>query len=196
MRLPKQDRIAFKEWASVCLALRDGQQSVILRKGGIQEEAGGFEIEHRTFWLLPTYLHQEASGLQPEAASLIDASIAEKPPEGTLAIGEFAVVEEFYRIQHEETLPALRPFHLWSDATVHDRFHYRRPGLTALLVRVYSAEENPAEVPDSPIIAGCRTWVDLPFPLSTTGLKPALTDEQFADLRADFLDSLREIDRA
>ena len=33
--------VAFKEWASVVRALETGQQTVILRKGGIAEEGRG-----------------------------------------------------------------------------------------------------------------------------------------------------------
>jgi hypothetical protein len=50
--------IALKEWATLCRALETGRQIILLRKGGIYESAGEFEVEHRRFLLFPTYLHQ------------------------------------------------------------------------------------------------------------------------------------------
>ncbi len=38
-------RIAFKEWAVIVDALGRGDQILILRKGGISEGRGGFQIE-------------------------------------------------------------------------------------------------------------------------------------------------------
>ncbi len=52
--IPESCAVAFKEWADVCAALLDGRQSLILRKGGIEEGPGGFRPEHAAFWLYPT----------------------------------------------------------------------------------------------------------------------------------------------
>ncbi len=41
-----ENSIAMKEWAAVCLALAEGRQSLLLRKGGIAEGSGGFRMEH------------------------------------------------------------------------------------------------------------------------------------------------------
>ena len=40
------NRFAFKEWAVTCQALAAGRQSLLLRKGGIHERNGRFEVEH------------------------------------------------------------------------------------------------------------------------------------------------------
>ena len=67
MSWPNELNVALKEWATVCAALGDGRQMILLRKGGIYESAGEFEIEHRQFLLFPTYLHQNAEMLKPAA---------------------------------------------------------------------------------------------------------------------------------
>ena len=62
---------AFKEWAVICKALAEGRQAIILRKGGIAEEGETFRLEHKQFWLFPTYLHQQETGIKPEAHALL-----------------------------------------------------------------------------------------------------------------------------
>src|SRR5271168_430924 len=72
MGLASELKVGLKEWAAVCAALGDGRQIILLRKGGIYESAGEFEIEHRQFLLFPTYLHQNAQMLKTtEHAALV-----------------------------------------------------------------------------------------------------------------------------
>ena len=61
---------AFKEWAVVCAALGNRRQTIILRKGGIDEGREGFRVKHKEFWLLPTRFHQAAGALVPDAEPL------------------------------------------------------------------------------------------------------------------------------
>ena len=49
MAVPDRLRVALKEWASVCSALETGRQIILLRKGGIHESGGEFEVENRQF---------------------------------------------------------------------------------------------------------------------------------------------------
>ena len=45
--MPTSFQMAFKEWAVICRALAQGRQRLILRKGGIEEPGGQFELAHR-----------------------------------------------------------------------------------------------------------------------------------------------------
>src|SRR5262245_15207714 len=99
--------IAFKEWAAVCEALAEGRQIVIARKGGIHEGRAGFRIEHREFWLFPTYVHQQAAGLTGDALALMERALAERPPEGTIRLGPYCIVEEVIEINDERAIPVL-----------------------------------------------------------------------------------------
>ena len=73
--LTRDLKVGLKEWATVCSALGEGRQIILLRKGGIYESGGEFEIEHRQFLLFPTYLHQNAEMLKdPHRAGLARAS--------------------------------------------------------------------------------------------------------------------------
>ena len=68
------NRFAFKEWAVTCQALAAGRQSLLLRKGGIHERNGRFEVEHAEFWLFPTRFHQNPDEIRDEAPALVAAS--------------------------------------------------------------------------------------------------------------------------
>src|SRR5688572_18108522 len=92
-------RIAFKECAAVCPPLAPGRQAIILRKGGIAESGGTFEPEHNRFWLYPTYVHQQQSGLKSDAIDLIRAAEAERPPAGVLRLSHFAEVKAIYHVR-------------------------------------------------------------------------------------------------
>ncbi|HJY15330.1 MAG TPA: DUF1802 family protein, partial [Nitrososphaeraceae archaeon] len=56
--------LALKEWNIVCRALEEGDQSILLRKGGILEYRKGFEIIQKIFLLYPTLEHQAKKYLQ------------------------------------------------------------------------------------------------------------------------------------
>jgi hypothetical protein len=180
-------RHAFKEWAVICRALAEGRQALILRKGGIAEASGEFQLEHTRFWLFPTFVHQQREGIKPEAIPLLEQVEAEKPPAGMIRLTHFAEVAGVYHLHDMVGALLLRQFHLWSDETVEARFAYRRPGLYLLPVRIYRASQV-HELPDTAGYAGCRTWVELERELSTEGAVPVLNDEAFSDL-------LRQLDR-
>lgn len=183
------NNIAFKEWAAICAALGSGLQTLIIRKGGIHEGREGFRVAHGEFWLFPTYLHEAAAGLEPEALPLLARAEAEQPPVGMLRLAHYAIVTDVFEVQEEMQLSCLAGQHLWSPRTISERFHYRRPGLFVLTVRVLALSE-PHVIPDSPHLAGCRSWVDLPIDLPTDKAVPVLADAVFERRRRLILEAL------
>ncbi len=174
---------AFKEWAIVCEALARGKQTIILRKGGIHEGREGFRVAHPQFWLLPTRFHAAADALTPAADAFIPAA-EQMNVAGAFLVRHFAVVEHVLQLARQEEAIALAGLHIWSEGTVRQRFHYKQPGLYCLAVRVFARSE-PQRVDDTPAIAGCRSWVELPRPLSTQGLTPAVDDATFQQMLSD-----------
>lgn len=172
-------RTAFKEWAAVCRALQTGRQMAIFRKGGIHEGREGFRVEHRAFWLFPTYEHQSPESLSAEAGDCYDASLNAQPAAGQLAISLWAEVQSVVELTDPALLPRLSGQHIYAPHALDERFHYRRPGLFVLPVRIFQLAE-PIIIPDSPHFAGCRSWVDLPAALSTDGATAVLSDDEFA----------------
>jgi hypothetical protein len=177
--LPESCGIAFKEWTGVCAALSEGRQALIVRKGGIAEGPRGFVPEHPTFWLYPTRVHQAEQGLRvaaPEAAP--------QAPETseTVALGALAIIDSIAFVAREETLEALAELHVWTEETLVRRFHYRKPGLWVLGVRIYCRRE-PHRLEVSAEHAGCKTWVALDPPLATDRCRPVLDDSEFSRQR-------------
>jgi len=172
---------AFKEWAVICKALAEGRQALILRKGGIAEPGGDFQLEHTRFWLFPTYVHQQRDGLQEHALPLLEQVEAEKPPAGLVRLSHFAEVSGIYRLRDLPPALLLAHLHLWSNETVAKRFAYRVPELYVIPVRVWKAAEV-FELPDTAYYKGCRSWVELDRELPTDGATPVLPEKALDDL--------------
>jgi hypothetical protein len=153
-------RAAFKEWAAICRALATGRQDVILRKGGITEPGGAFRPEHASFLLLPTFLHQSAESLVPEARDLLVGIDRDRPPEGTVVLSHVVTVRAAHRIIERKAVDAFRPRHVWAESVVDERFHRWRDELHVLEVAV---EPLPRAVtlPWREAYGGCRSWVEL-----------------------------------
>lgn len=165
---PSRCAVAYKEWAGVCRALGEGRQTVLLRKGGIAEDAGEFRPEHPAFWLFPTYTHEAQQGLRvPERESA--------PATGTVDLRWLAVVESVSRLDRLEDCLRLGEFHAWTEETIRKRFAYRAPGLWLMAVRVY-VREAPWTMDVTPEMAGCKTWVPLASPPDPAPLRGALDD--------------------
>jgi hypothetical protein len=188
-RLPAACGIAFKEWAGVCAALAEGRQALILRKGGIAEGPQGFVPEHPVFWLYPTFVHQAEQGLRSPAGPAPGAA----PDPTTVALDALVLVDSIAFVDREEALAALGDWHVWTEETVAKRFHYRKPGLWVLGVRVFR-RAVPWRIAVTPEHAGCKTWVPLDPPLETAGCLPVLELAEFTRRRDQFQAAL-DLDR-
>jgi hypothetical protein len=156
----QQPRIAFKEWAVICRALASGQQDVILRKGGIVEPDGQFRLEANDFLLLPTFLHQTAESLTPEARPLLQTIEADRPPAGTVAFTHRAQITDAFVITKRADLKPLRSRHVWSDQVVEERFQRWQERLDVLVVTVRPLP-HPLQLPWHDSYGGCKSWVHL-----------------------------------
>lgn len=175
-------RMGFKEWSVICAALASGRQSLILRKGGIHEGTDGFRVAHHRFWLFPTQYHQAAQSVTADAEPFIQAAARDLPPPDRIRLELLCEVTDVRQITAPDVFSSLQPFHIWSAATIEQRFLYREPGLFALVVRVYKSV-SPIEIADETRFAGCRSWVEFADELPTTGVEPVLGDQAFAERR-------------
>ena len=175
-------REAFKEWAVICRALADGRQAVILRKGGIAETRGTFEVEHRRFWLYPTYVHQQRGGILEEAFPLLERAEAERPAPNLVRLSHFAEVGGIFHVRDIVGALKLEGLHCWSRETVRQRFEYREPGLFVFVVRIYRVAQV-VELPETAAFAGCRSWLDLGQELSTEGATQVLEEREYYNVQ-------------
>jgi hypothetical protein len=171
-------RIALKEWAVVCAELAAGRQTILLRKGGIREASRGFTIAHREFFLFPTYVHENEDELVETARLALPEVVHRAPAAGELHLDLYAVVEAAIEVSTLEPLRRLEGQHILAWSAVERRFHYRRPGLHVIALRVHRRPE-PFVVPSPVHYDGCRSWVRLESELPVTGVRPVLDDPTF-----------------
>lgn len=182
-----RNECALKEWAAVEQALATGEVSLLLRKGGLWEQRGGFEVERREFWIFPTAYHQNPDELAPNLRSLIETARTTHPGADRVRIAHYAVVEDAMRVESLASLQELQGLHPLAPESVATRFAYRnRPYLHALVVRVYRMPE-PYIIPNTLAYEGCISWVELDQALATHGAMPVLADAEFEALRAEIL---------
>ena len=160
--------IGFKEWTLVCDALGRGEQSIILRKGGIAEGRAGFRFQHPEFLLLPTLFHEQAAKLRVPAGTPLPTARAD----GQLEVRLAARVEWTEDIADWEKVRALAPLHIWQESEIEKRFRQDDKLMVSLaFVRVARLSE-PFIFPDAPRYGGCRSWVELPeLPASITRIE-------------------------
>jgi hypothetical protein len=178
--LPSSLSVALKEWAAVCDALAAGRQIMLLRKGGIHEAAGEFELDHPQFLFFPTYLHQSLAQLKPEAHHGFQPHSAEP---SRITIGLAGQVTDIRRLSSRQQLDEIDDQHIWTPQLLDMRFNYRPANpLYLLLVRAYRLAE-PVTIENTLTYAGCKSWVPLERAISTAGAAPALDDTDFQTRR-------------
>jgi len=173
------ESIGFKEWAVVCEALGAGEQSILLRKGGIAEGRQGFGFRYPEFFLFPTFFHEQVVKVRQPDAKIPEAR------EGEIEIRLFAKLEAQKEIKDWNEAARLELLHVLAESVVRERFEYEGAGLHVALVRVFRLE--PAWVfPDRPAYGGCRSWVNLPDRPADTRFEPVLSDEEHAKVASAF----------
>lgn len=171
-------RVAFKEWAVIVDALGRGDQILILRKGGISEGPGGFQLEHDRFLLFPTQFHQQRQNVTSTAQIHYDLIAPQLSP-GVVHIEYFAEVVDWKLIENLESAMRLRGQHVWQDDAVRAKFETGKTrSVYAMALRVFRLPQ-PVELPMADRYAGCKSWIDLDTTISGEGAQPVLTDHEF-----------------
>ena len=175
----EKNRYALKEWAVVLGQLGKGDQVILPRKGGILEQKRGFSVEHREFFLFPTYIHESEEELIPPIRGELAQAVRGSAPPDEVWLDYYATVEEAFWIGELSLLGKLDGLHALTWSAAEDRFHYRRPGLSVLALRVFRLPAT-LRIPNTPRYNGCVSWVELDALLPTEGATPVLADHAFA----------------
>jgi hypothetical protein len=183
-------RIAFKEWAVIVDALASGEQILILRKGGIKEGRGGFQVEHPQFLLFPTLFHQQRDSVIAPAQERFDQIAPRFPQPDRLRIEHVAEVVVWQRLESLAAAEQLRGQHIWRDEVIRQRFDWGRDKtIHALAVRVRRLP-NAIELPMLTGYGGCKSWVELAEEISIQGAESVLSDDAFAQKLKLFQEAL------
>lgn len=157
--------VGFKEWKVVCDALIAGQQSVILRKGGIHEGREGFCFAYERFYLFPTRFH--ATSEQVRVTTCLS-------PLPEWQLGEEIEITHWVEVEWTKTLTdwdevmLWHNHHIYTEKTVRDRFDWSGKGMSSgsihLAKVLVHALEKPWKFPYESRYGGCRSWVKLDSP--------------------------------
>jgi hypothetical protein len=179
--------VALKEWALVISALLEGRQTILLRKGGILEAANQFELEHGSFLLFPTYVHQDPRMVK--AAYRAGLTSASGEPEA-IAIRGFGRVARVFEVPSRQGLEALDNLHVWDAPLLDMRFNYRpEKPLYLVVVRAFRLTEA-VTIRNTLEYAGCRSWVPLREEIKTIAasavMASAAIESQIARIEETF----------
>lgn len=176
---------ALKEWAVTIRALDQGQQVLLLRKGGIREKE--FKLEHDEFLLYPTYEHQKGELLKLQYHQDLTATLAPwggivpsaSPPEVTFT--HYAQVQDVIEIMEPAAVEALSPYYIWTTDYAEKRLYWRpRKPLEVIFVRIFRLGQ-PTTAPVTPYFLGCKSWVELSEGISLRGMTPVLSDAAYRE---------------
>ena len=151
---------SLKEWATVVKALENGNQTVLLRKGGILETDSGFRVESEKFFLFPTFEHQQNDSLKSQFYGYLSDVRENQPKKGVNQITSYADVIAEADVTDMKKIEDLSPFHIWSDSYIKERMNWmpEKP-MKILFLKVYKIQRF--EVPVIPEYQGCKSWIDI-----------------------------------
>jgi hypothetical protein len=181
--LPDTLSVALKEWAVAVRALREGRQVLLLRKGGIREEGGEFEVAARDVLLFPTYLHEDEQrdALQPCYTSWLNEETRRRPVGDVERIEVAARITDVDMVRDPDGLYRLSSQHIYADRFLKGRIENEpNKPLYALFLRAYELPE-PVQVPMELDYYGCKSWITLTQAVRTAEARPVLSDRTYAE---------------
>jgi hypothetical protein len=195
--------LALKEWSIICKALEDGNQTILLRKGGILEYKKGFEIRQKSFLLFPTLEHQAEQYLQSKYLQTYDLLLRGNKSQDiqnkTNTLWVLARIEAIQEFHDHEMLPILEKYHIWNEKYVNMRMNYNpKKPMNALLLRAYKLPQ-PISIDVNPEWAGCKSWIDIDIaekygnqfgsvPKMFDQSEPVIKDKEFQRILEDFME--------
>jgi hypothetical protein len=195
--------LALKEWSIICKALEDGNQTILLRKGGILEYKKGFEIRQKSFLLFPTLEHQAEEYLQSKYLQtynlLLRGNKSEYIQNKANTVLVQARIEAIQEFHDHEMLPKLEKYHIWNEKYVKMRMNYNpKKPMNALLLRIYKLPQ-PISIDVKPEWAGCKSWIDIDIdekygdqfgsvPKMFDQSEPVIKDKEFQKIFENFME--------
>lgn len=196
--LPEKIITALKEWAVVQRALLEGHQIILLRKGGIIEDTGEFNLKAKQFLIYPTYEHEtdRLGDIQPCFSDWLKEEESRKPLPEQMRIEAAAEVTDVIRLNEREVLKHVSAQHIWNEQFINGRFDWEpyKP-VFLLLLRAYRLA-NPQIIEVRQEYGGCRSWIEIADTISIIDAIPAISDETFEQRRQLTLDIIARYNTA
>lgn len=153
--------VAFKEWKVVCDAIASGEQSLLLRKGGISEGKHGFQWLHSSFFLFPSLFHEQGGLVRPLPGGR-PRGFEPGEPGSDIEFSLFVETVSHGRLTDWDEICELEPYHIWSRDCIRERFEWGdEPGISFAAIRA-ARLASPWILPDRKGFGGCRSWIGLP----------------------------------
>lgn len=170
---------ALKEWAIAVDALARGKTIVLLRKGGIRERHGRFEVQRDRVLLYPTYEHQKPHLLAPDVANRVEPVPSGWHPDRVEFIA-WADITDVIAVANSDEIAALLPFHIWTERFAVERFRWKpRQPLYVLLLRAYRLS-SPIALPYRETYGGCKSWIEIKESISIAHSCSVLSEAEYA----------------
>ena len=175
---------ALKEWAIALEALEQGKTIMLLRKGGIKESQGKFQVPRDHILLYPTYEHQQPALLKPEYQSHVTPVASGWHPQ-QVTISSWAEITDVLPVSEENTVKALLPFHIWNEQFISERLKWKpHQPIYILLLRTYKLLA-PQVIDYRPNYGGCTSWLDLASAIDIEHTQPILTEDIYNQLTTE-----------
>ncbi len=183
---------ALKEWAIALESLEQGKTIMLLRKGGIKESQGRFQVPRDgaerplrdRILLYPTYEHQQPALLKPEYQSRVTPVPSGWHPQ-QVTISSWAEITDVLPVSEENTIKALLPFHIWNEQFIGDRLKWKpHQPIYILLLRTYKLL-TPQVIDYRTQYGGCTSWLDLASAIDIERTQPILTEDIYNQLTTE-----------
>lgn len=201
LALKEEQMMSLKEWAPVCAAIGCGDQTILLRKGGIKEPT--FIPAAQEFFLFPTAFHTEAKLIKSESAVKFSKELQYNPrTQPYIELSVYAQVTGVWRTFNPDVSGLLESFHVWGPDFLESRLKWReKQPITVLELRAYRLHD-PVVLTQQDNFWGCFSWLDLPNSCLRHATKdqilgqmsPALSDAAFAERQLECRDILTAIE--
>lgn len=168
-------KTALKEWSKTEKAIERGEQVLLFRKGGINDNNNsGFQILENQFVIFPTSFHSANNGGESDAAP--DMKKGDSVP--------FSIVcriTRAWQTSDKSVIKALEKFHALREDEIVSRVNYKpNEPYSILEVRAYVLPKDEYALPaDVEKYGGCKSWIEkLPFGIPDTTTLPPVLDQR------------------
>lgn len=168
-------KTALKEWSKTEKAIERGEQVLLFRKGGINDNNNsGFQILENQFVIFPTSFH--SANNEGESDSMPDMKKGDSVP--------FSIVcriTRAWQTSDKSVIKALEKFHALREDEIVSRVNYKpNEPYSILEVRAYVLPKDEYALPaDVEKYGGCKSWIEkLPFGIPDTTTLPPVLDQR------------------